>query len=79
MTVRRTATVAATPAEVAALIEPHNVNLILDPQEYREYTERLGELVEQITGVSDRGLTLEVSRELGTSVSDWYRHRISRM
>lgn len=79
MTVRNTATTAATPEEVAALIEPHTVNMIMDLQEYREYTEGLGDLMEEITGVSDRGFTLEVSRELGTGVSDWYRHRLSRM
>lgn len=79
MTVRNTTTTAATPEEVAALIEPHTVSGIFDQEEYREYTEALGDLVEEITGVSDRGLALEVSEVLGTSVSDWYRYRLSRV
>lgn len=81
MTVRNRSriTTAATPQEIANLIEPHTVRGVLEQEEYREYTEDLGALVEDITGVSDRSLTLEVSEELGTSISDWYRYRLSRM
>lgn len=79
MTVRNTTTTAATPEEVAALIEPHTVNGILEQEGYREYTEDLCSLVEDITGVSDRGFALEVSEELGTSIADWYRHHLSRV
>lgn len=79
MTVRHTTTTAATPQEIAALIEPHTVWGIMDQEDYRSYTNDLGDLVDQITGVPDRSLTLAVSEVLGTSVSDWYKHRLSRL
>lgn len=79
MTVRFGFTTQVTPEKIAERIEPHNVNIIVTHEGYREYTENLVDLTEQITGVRDTSLALEVATELGTDLSDWLRYRLQRL
>lgn len=72
VTLRRTSKVPVDPEHVAAMI-PVAAVAAFPPEDYRDYFNRLTDEVEEITGVRDPSLTMEVALLLRITPADWIK------
>lgn len=65
------------PERVAALI-PAAALAAFPPEDYRDYFNKLTDEIEEITGVRDPGLTMQIARAQSTRPADWVQVELAK-